>query len=248
MPRGRKKFACMLRRPRVVGVNLLPLTVRFNCLALAAVLLLPGFMKGAEIWKFDNVNTIGGHPVVMLGEPKVTEENGVKGMIFDGAKDGIFVPSIPIAGAERFTVEVLFYPAEGGTPARSGLVEERFFHVGDRSLQRLMFETRKNLKGDWWLDHFIASKGNPSIVSIDKEKVHPTNRWYWVAMRWDGTTMSSYIDGKLEFEKKGKVTPFGEGQVSVGVRQTIEYWFKGGVREVRFHREAVAPEKLQRVN
>lgn len=206
-------------------------------------------MQGAEIWKFDSVDKIGGHPVIMLGEPKVTEENGIKGMMFDGAKDGVFVPHIPIAGAKQFTVEVLFYPAEGGVPTpRSGLVEERFFHLGDRTFARMMFETRKNLKGEWWLDHFMTSPGNGSIVSIDPKLVHPTNQWYWVALSWDGTTMTSYINGRKEMEKKGKLDSFGPGQVSVGVRQTIEYWFKGGIREVRFHREALAPEKLQRLN
>jgi Concanavalin A-like lectin/glucanases superfamily len=232
-----------------VRVNIkLPLPSAPQPLILAAALLLPHLMSGAEIWKFDNVNRIGGHPVVMLGEPKVAEENGVKGLVFDGAKDGIFIPSIPIAGATEFTVEVLFFPAEGGVPtARSGLVEERFFHVGDRKFSRMMFETRKNLKGVWWLDHFMVSSGTPSIVAIDPKLTHPTNQWYWVALRWDGTTMTSYINGIKEMEKKGKFGAFVEGQVSIGVRQTIEYWFKGGVREVRFHREAVSPDKLQRL-
>jgi hypothetical protein len=92
----------------------------------------------------------------------------------------------------------------------------------------------------------MFSEGNRSIMAIDPKLVHPTNRWYWVALRWDGTTMTSFINGKNEMERTGKFDTFGQGQVSVGVRQTIEYWFKGGVREVRFHREALAPDKLQR--
>lgn len=228
----------------------MPLTVRLSRLLAGVLLLVPACLNAAEteIWKLDNTDQIGGHPVVMLGEPKVQDLGGIKGMFFDGAKDGIILPNIPLAGAEQYTVEILFYPAEGGAPTpRSGLVEERFFHLGDRSMARMMMETRKNGQGVWWLDHFIFTQGNKSIMSIDPKLTHPTNQWYWVALRWDGSVMSSYINGEKEFEKPGKAIPFGKGQVSLGVRQTIEYWFKGGISEVRFHREAIAPEKLQRV-
>ena len=214
---------------------------------LAVALLLPGAAMATEVWRFDNLDRIGGHPVVMLGEPKIVEEDGIKGMVFDGNKDGIFIPTIPIAGATAFTVEIHFYPAEGGVPtARSGLVEERFLHVGDRAFSRMMFETRKNLKGQWWLDHFMFSNGNRSIMAIDPKLVHPTNRWYWLALTWDGSKMISYVNGRKEMERTGTFGTFTSGQVSIGVRQTIEYWFKGGVRELRFHREALPPEKLQR--
>ena len=203
-------------------------------------------MRAVEIWKLDNVDKIGGHPVIMLGAPKVTEENGAKALTFDGKTDGIFIPTIPIAGAKQFTVEVLFYPAEGGTPTARGNVEERFFHLGDRAFSRMMMETRKNNKGEWWLDHFMTSNGNGSIVSIDAKLVHPTNQWYWLALTWDGKTMTTFVNGRKEMEKAGKFDAFTDGQVSLGVRQTIEYWFKGAIREVRFHREVLAPGMLQK--
>ena len=51
-----------------------------------------------------------------------------------------------------------------------------------------------------------------------------------------------------ELERAAKFERFGPGQTSLGVRQNRVYWFKGAIREVRFHDEAVAVEKLQRVN
>ena len=36
------------------------------------------------------------------------------------------------------------------------------------------------------------------------------------------------------------------GQVSLGVRQNKVYWFKGGIREVRWHATALKAEQLQR--
>ena len=47
-------------------------------------------------------------------------------------------------------------------------------------------------------------------------------------------------------ENSGQFTEFGEGQISLGVRQNKVFWFKGGIREVRFHREAIAADQLQR--
>jgi hypothetical protein len=236
-------------RPSIT-FSLVKFTVRPSIarLAFAAFLASPLALKSAEIWKFDNVDKIGGHSIIVLGQPKVQEQDGIKGLLFDGVKDGVVVSKIPIADAKTFTVEILFYPMEGGSPApRSGLVEERFLHIGDKGSPRVMFETRKNGKGQWWLDHFMAAPGSGSIVSIDPKLVHPTNQWHWVALRWDGTTMTSYINGVKEMEKAGKFAGLGPGLVSVGVRQTIEYWFKGLVSELRFHSEAIAPEQLQRL-
>jgi hypothetical protein len=49
-------------------------------------------------------------------------------------------------------------------------------------------------------------------------------------------------------ELEGNVTipPMDAGRISLGVRQNKVYWFKGGIREVRFSPAALAPAELQR--
>ncbi len=199
-------------------------------------------LSAAEtVWRVDNTQMIGGHAVVVVGEPRTTEMAGRKALVFDGVKDGVFVPSIPFANASRFTIEVLFQPFEGG-PA-----EQRFFHAQDSSERRALLETRLDGKGGWWLDTFIVTGAPGSGVAlIDPTRVHPTGRWYWVALRYDGKTMAHFVDGQKESERAAVTfSPFASGQISLGVRQNRIHWFKGVIGEVRFHDVAVPDAGLQ---
>lgn len=188
------------------------------------------------IWQLADVKKVGGHPTEILGTPQVIDGAAV----FDGVKDGVFVPTIPLEGAKQFTIEILFRPAEGGPEA------QRFFHLQDTSTWRVMIETRLNGQGGWWLDTYLgSSKGGQPL--IDPKRVHPTNQWYWAAVSYDGTTMRHFINGQKELEAANiKFGPLGPGQVSLGVRQNRIYWFKGAIKEVRFTPTALPAEKLQR--
>ena len=195
-----------------------------------------------EIWQLDNTARIGGHAVTLLGSPRISETAGAKALVFDGVADGVLVPSLPFAGATQFTIEILFQPLEGG-PA-----EQRFLHAQDSNAWRALIETRLDGKGGWWLDTFIWT-GAPDrgVVLVDPARVHPTGRWYWAALRYDGKTMAHFVNGRKEIERAAMFEPFAAGQISLGVRQNKIHWFKGAIREARFHREALADEKLQRV-
>jgi len=196
----------------------------------------------AEIWLLDNTRKIAGHNVVLEGTPRVTEMEGARVAVFDGVKDGMFIDSIPFAGAKQYTIEILFRPSEGGP------TEQRFVHAQDAHGWRALLETRLNGKGGWWLDTFICTNDNGTGVTlVDRERVHPTDRWYWAALRFDGTTMAHFVNGKKEIEREARFEPFANGSISLGVRQNKVYWFKGAIREVRFHREALPDDKLQRV-
>jgi len=214
-----------------------------NGIRLTAALLLAGVSRGQETWRLDNLAKIGGHAVTVEGAPRVTDESGAKAIVFDGRKDGLFFSTIPIAGAKAFTMEILFRPEEGGPEA------QRFVHLQDTGGSRAMIETRLNGKGGWWLDTFLVSAGkSQGVTLIDPQRVHPTNRWYWAALRYDGKTMTSYVNGVKELTGEIALAPFGaDGKMSLGVRQNKVYWFKGAIREVRFHQEAVPEDKLQRI-
>ena len=213
------------------------------CLPLAGLVLASPLCAG-EIWRLDNLQRIGGHAVMLEGSPRVSEAGGAKAIVFDGVRDGLFIPAIPFAGAKQFTIEVMFSPAEGG------LTEQRFVHVQDTNDSRALIELRLNGKGGWWLDTFQWTGAPPpdrGLTLVDPKKVHPTGKWYWAALRYDGKTMAHFVNGEKEIERAGAFRPFGPGQVSLGVRQNKVYWFKGAIREVRFHTVALAEENLQRV-
>lgn len=198
---------------------------------------------GAEtIWRLDNLAQLDGHTLSVVGTPRVTDDAGEKAIAFDGVKDGLFVPELPFAGARAFTIEVLFFPARGG-PA-----EQRFFHAQDGNEARALLETRLDGQGKWWLDTYIVTGATArGLTLVNRDLKHDTDRWYWVALRYDGKTMSHYVNGEREVDGAARFVPFGPGQVSLGVRQNKIHWFKGLIREVRFHPEAIAEERLQRV-
>lgn len=213
---------------------------RFSATILVSALLVGrAFAADAPttVWSLADVKKIGGVATDVIGAPKAADGAAV----FDGAKDGVFVPALPLAGAKEFTIEILFSPAEGGPP------EQRFFHLQDTAESRVMIETRLDGKGGWWLDTFLGTPQGGKAL-IDPKHVHPTNKLYWAAVTFDGSTMKHFINGEKELEASGvKFGPFvTDGKVSLGVRQNKVYWFKGAIREVRFTPAALAPEKLQK--
>ncbi len=191
-------------------------------------------------WKLDNLKKIGGHKIAILGQPKVIKTENGKAIEFDGVDDGIFIETNPLAGAKAFTIEAWFRPDADG-PA-----EQRWLHVEDLENveSRAMLETRVS-KDLWFLDTFLKSGDNRLPLYAENFK-HPTDRWYHVALVYDGTEMRHYIDGKLELSGKIAMKPFGRGRVSIGVRQNRVYWFKGAVRKVRFLHAALTPEQFLR--
>ena len=193
-----------------------------------------------EVWVFDRLDRIGGHPAQVFGTPSVIDTDKGKAVDFDGVEDALFIDNHPLAGARAFTWEVIFRPAKGGRP------EQRFFHMQETgSLHRLLMETR--LIGDeWCLDTFAASSSGDQTL-IDRKLLHPLDRWHHVALVYDGTQMRSYVNAKLELSAAVTLAPHGEGKTSVGVRFNKIDYFRGAIRMARMSRRALAPAEFLKV-
>jgi Concanavalin A-like lectin/glucanases superfamily len=191
------------------------------------------------VWQFDRTAAIAGCPTEVLGAPRVVESAGERFVQFDGVRDGLIVPINPLAGLPRFTIEVLVRPEAGGG------VEQRFLHVQDEFGNRVLLEIRLTPEGQWALDTFMLS-GASRLTLLDRTRVHPAGRWHWVALRFDGHRMTSWVDGRQELEGAVEFAPMKSGQTSLGVRLNRVSWFKGAIREVRFHPGALAGDALQR--
>jgi len=196
----------------------------------------------AEIWTFDRLDKIGGHPTTMVGNPKVIKTPLGKAVEFNGA-DALFIDNHPLAGAEAFTWEVLFSPYKTGKPA------QRFFHLsvldpqtGKDTDDRLLFEIRI-LNDGWCLDSFALS-GKASKALMDQSKLHPLDAWYHVAAVYNGSEFRNYVDGQLEGKAALHLAPHGQGHASVGVRINKVDYFTGAIRLARFSRTALRPEEF----
>ncbi len=214
--------------------------------ALALLVFAPGMgLRAADatapvVWTLENPKRVGQYQPTVLGAPQPLSEAGVGPVLhFNGGSDGLVFPAIPITGWSRFTIEVLFKPESGGLP------EQRFMHIEDGAGRRTMMETRLTEDKHWYMDTFLLA-GSSSLALIDKTRQHPTEQWFWVALRYDGKLMASFVNGVKELEGPVAFTPMVDGKMSLGVRQNLLYWFKGSIREVRFTPLAVAEDRLQR--
>ncbi len=214
------------------------------CAGLAIVVAIPlaaaEDAKAPTIWRLEDAGKVGTLAPLVLGAPQSVNEAAVGRVLrFDGSGDGLILPSIPITGWSQFTIEVRFKPESGGKP------EQRFMHVEDTKGSRAMMETRLTEDNHWYLDTFLLS-GTSSLALIDKTKLHPADRWCWVALRYDGKIMTSFVDGVKELEGPVTFVPMVDGKMSLGVRQNKLYWFKGAIQEVRFTPVALPEAGLQR--
>ena len=192
-------------------------------------------------WYLRDTRQIGGYKPVVLGNPVTKIEGKDSAIYFNGIDDGIAIPAIPIEGWSKFTIEVLFKPDSDGP------IAPRFIHFEDTLLNRGTFELRLTKDGQWYFDGFLKiGKTRKGVTLIDSTKLHPANRWYWAALVYDGHKMYSYINGQKELEGEIDFPPVTKGNISLGVRLNKVNWFKGQIRKILFHPEAIHPKDLQR--
>jgi Concanavalin A-like lectin/glucanases superfamily len=218
---------------------------------LCVLLALAGLCSGAEIspkektaamkqttWELNRVNNLGGHPAQVLGNPRLIESSQGKALEFDGQQDGIIVDANPLAGMDRFTLEVIFRPDAGGAK------EQRFVHLqeagGDN---RILIETRLTESNQWFLDTFIRS-GKTDQTLFAEKFLHPADEWFQAALVFDGREMRHYVNGIQELAAAIQYQPLKAGQTSLGVRLNRVYWFKGAIRKVRFSHGVLTPAEF----
>lgn len=196
--------------------------------------------SSATVWSLNRTDRIAGHPLTVLGQPAVIRDGARTALQFDGAHDGIVFPVTAIGGLREFTIEIHF------RPARDGAAEQRFFHTQDSAGNRSLLEIRLMPDGRWTLDTFLLS-GKNSLPLLDRTLLHSSDQWHWVALRYDGHRMTSFVDGVQELTGEVEFPPMlPDGRTSVGVRLNEVYWFKGAIGEVRVSPVALPADQLSR--
>ncbi|MHC4155445.1 MAG: LamG-like jellyroll fold domain-containing protein [Planctomycetota bacterium] len=191
---------------------------------------------GSTIWSIDNPKSIAGYKTTVLGAPTVIATGKGSAVQFDGKKDGLIVQALPLAGAQKFTLEIVFRPDAGG---RS---EQRFLHLQQNATEnRILIETRLTDDNRWYLDTYIQTpKG--ALALFNPQNTHPIEKWYNAALVYDGRQMRHYVNSVEEMSGALAFQPLGPGKTSIGVRMNRVFWFKGAIRQVRFTPRVVDPD------
>jgi len=210
-----------------------------SLLAIAAAILTTGAADDGEIWTFDRLDRIGGHPTTVLGNPRVVDTPVGKAMEFNGVDDALLLDVHPLAGAETFTWEAVFRP-DGGRPA------QRWFHLQETgSDDRLLFEIRV-VDDRWYLDSYGHS-GDAQQALMNRDRLHPLGAWHHVAAVYDGREFRNYVNGVQEGAATIHFAPQRPGRSSIGVRINLVDYFKGAIHLARFTRRALPPSEFLRV-
>jgi len=181
----------------------------------------------AVVWNVDNLESIGGHAVTVVGRPRVIDTERGKAVEFDGRGDALFVDANPLAGLTQFTAEVIFRPAADGPK------EQRFLHFQPAgSDDRVLFETRLPAEGQWFLDTYLQTGPGKHTLFAEKS-LHPLGPWYHAAIVVDGKSMRHYVNGHEELSADVQLTPLAAGQTSIGVRFNKVHWYQGAIRQIR---------------
>jgi len=216
---------------------------------LSCLLMLVGFCCCSEIhfakeripimkqttWELNTLENLGGYPTQVLGAPRFINLPQGKALEFDGHQDGLIIDVNPLAGMERFTLEVVFRPDAGGQK------EQRFVHLQEAEGEnRILIETRLTSDNRWFLDTFIRS-GETNQTLYAEKCLHPVDQWFQAALVFDGREMRHYVNGIQEMSAPIKYQPMKPGQISLGVRLNRVFWFKGAIRKIRFTPEVLDP-------
>jgi len=180
------------------------------------------------VWRFDQLESVGGHPATALGHPHLIDSPYGKAVEFNGIDDALFVDVHPLAGASAFTWEVIFRPDAGGAEA------QRFFHLqevdpitGQDTLNRMLLEIRI-VNGQWCLDSYAETNGQRRTL-LNCQLLHSLGKWYRVTAVYDGKVFSNYVDGELQSSGSLQLVPQGPGRSSIGTRINKTFYFKGAI-------------------
>jgi hypothetical protein len=197
----------------------------------------------STVWRFDRIDSIGGHATTVLGHPHLIDSPYGKAVAFNGVDDALFVDVHPLAGASAYTWEVIFRPDADGAQA------QRFFYLseldpatGKDTGNRMTFEIRI-MNGQWCLDSFAFSNGSGRAL-LNCNDLHPLGAWYRVTAVYDGKMLRNYVGGEMQGEGELHFTPPGPGHTSIGTRINRQDYFKGAVFEARFTPRALKPEEF----
>lgn len=184
-------------------------------------------------WTLNQLTEKNAGGVQIKGKPVIVKFKNANAVSFNGSSDAIFLESMPIAGCNQFTIEVIIKPASGGN------FEQRFLHIGEVQGDRVLLELRATPAG-WYFDGFVKV-GDQEKALIDPQLLHPFDQWYHVAYIIDNWKLETYVNGKKELEGNLGIMPLQTGKTSIGVRQNEVSWFKGDMYKIRITPQVVKP-------
>ena len=131
-------------------------------------------------------------------------------------------------------------PSMAASSSEAAAARHRYNRVGDQAAR-----TSTSARATSAPTNPTQDRSDSLHVRRSHPKQHPADQWYWVALVYDDKKMLSYVNGKKELEGIVDFPPMTSGDISIGVRLNKVNWFKGLIKEIRFHPAALDSLTLQ---
>ena len=198
-----------------------------------------------ELWDISSLESIGGRPLSVLGNPKVVSTALGDAVKFDGEDDRLLVDFNPIMDAREFTVELVFKP-DAYIPGNDA---PRFLHIqdpDDPQGKRVMIELRVNENDECYMDGFINTDAE-SLALIDETLLHSTEVWQHVAITYKDSILTTYFNGTKELSgivryDSAIVNPIGK--TSLGGRMNHVAFFAGIMKTLKVSHACLTPQEF----
>jgi len=180
-----------------------------------------------------------------------------KSLRYDGATGYIEVPHSDSLNVEAsFTVENWAYPED--ILREQNVAEKGLLFALCSSMLSLMEAVMNPTQTNWkrsWLDHIktvrgyvfaIAASGwNPIWLATSAKNALEAQKWYHLAMTWDGTTRTLYVNGEEDGSDKptGSLVPNKDPVYIAGGRNP--YYYKGIYDEIRIWNRALSQKEIK---
>ena len=196
-----------------------------------------------EHWDISSLELIGGHEVIILGDPRVVPTEIGDAVLFDGDCDRLLVDFNPIMDAKEFTVELVFKP-DACYPKNT---DPRFLHImdpDDPDEKRVMIELRIDASNQCYMDGFIKTDAG-SLPLKDETLVHPTEVWQHVAITYKDSTLTTYFNGVEELSGTlhySNAVVNTTGKTSIGARMNEVKFYSGLIKTLKVTHSKLSPK------
>ena len=191
------------------------------------------------VWKFDRLDSIGGHKTTVLGEPKVIDSPVGKA---SSSMASMMVCSSTIT---RSPAPKLLPGKPSSAPMAVNGSSDGFISASRIPTPAPTLETACSLKSGSSMKHGILTastkSGTEDATLMNRNALHPLGAWYHVASVYDGKEFRNYVNGVQEGAASVYLAAHGPGHASVGMRINKVSYFKGAVHLARFTRKALSP-------
>ncbi|WP_185976806.1 LamG-like jellyroll fold domain-containing protein [Catenovulum sediminis] len=223
-------------------INRLVQVCLLSCALTSMAIGSPSVDSDSECWRLAHFLNITQSNIEIVGSPKKSSDKD-SALVFNGINDRLFITKSPVHNYTGFTIEMEVHPYAFSEKNS----EPRLLHFEstEDGNKRITMEMRITEDNNWYFDAFLKN-GKEGLTLVDPNKLHATERWYNVAITYDGHWFSTWVQGKKELSQSFYFNGLGEHITgSVAARLNKVHWFKGEIGQICYSNRVLSASQFK---